>query len=79
MKKYIFLFTIFSFAYIFLNYASASSFTQTIILKPGWNIISTPKILNFQPLILDEMQTYLIPHYQQKSIPYVADEIINFY
>jgi hypothetical protein len=46
MKKYIFLFTIFSFAYIFLNYASASSFTQTIILKPGWNIISTPKILD---------------------------------
>jgi len=46
MKKYIFLFTIFSFAYILLNYASASSFTQTIILKPGWNIISTPKILD---------------------------------
>ena len=47
MKKYIFLFTIFSFVYIFLNYASASSsFTQTIILKPGWNIISTPRILD---------------------------------
>ena len=47
MKKYIFLFTIFSFIYIFLNYASASSsFNQIIILKPGWNIISTPKILD---------------------------------
>ena len=34
-----------------------------------------PKIVNFQPFILDEMRTYWIPHYQKQSVPYAADEI----
>jgi len=46
------------------------------LIKEKCHILD-PKILNFQPLILDEMQTYFTPHYQQKSIPYVADEINN--
>jgi transposase InsO family protein len=47
------------------------------LIKEKCHILN-PKILNFQPFILDEMQTYFIPHYQQKSIPYVADEIKDY-
>ena len=36
--------------------------------------IFNPGISNFQPFILDEMKT-LWPHYLQKSVPYVADEL----
>lgn len=38
--------------------------------------IFDPGIANFQPFILDEMKT-LWPHYLQKSVPYVADELMN--
>lgn len=37
--------------------------------------ILDPGIANFPPFILDEMRTRWIPHYLQKSVPYVADEI----
>ena len=37
--------------------------------------IFDPTIANFQPFILDEMRTLWIPHYLQKSVPYVADEL----
>jgi len=33
------------------------------------------QIANFQPFILDEMKTLWIPHYLQKNVPYVADEL----
>jgi len=39
--------------------------------------IFDPAIANFQPFILDEMKTLWIPHYFQKSVPYVADELIG--
>ena len=39
--------------------------------------IFDPTIANFQPFILDEMRTLWIPHYLQKSVPYVADELIE--
>ena len=35
-----------------------------------------PEITNFQRFILDEMKTFWRPHYLQKSIPYVGDELI---
>jgi len=37
--------------------------------------IFDPEIANFQPFILNEMKTFWIPHYLQKSVPYVADEL----
>lgn len=40
---------------------------KTGILDPG--------IGDWQPWLLDEMKTYFIPHYQLKSVPYVADEV----
>jgi len=43
------------------------------LIKEKCHILDT-EIANFQPFILDEMRT-LWPHYSQKSVPYVADEL----
>jgi len=37
--------------------------------------ILDPAIGNFQPFVLDEMNTWPGIHYQEKSVPYVADEV----
>jgi len=45
MKNYIFIFTIFFTTLFFINHASASTFSQSITLYSGWNIISTPRLV----------------------------------
>jgi len=39
--------------------------------------IFNPEIANFQPFILDEIKT-LWSDYLQKSVPYIADELIRY-
>ena len=48
--------------------------TPFALIKEKCHIFN-PKIINFQPFILNEMKTFWKPHYQQKSVPYVADEL----
>jgi hypothetical protein len=40
--------------------------------------ILDPAIGNFQPFVLDEMNTWPGIHYQEKSVLYVADEVSVF-
>lgn len=48
--------------------------TPFILIKEKCQIFE-PGIANFQPFVLDEMRTLVIPHYLQKSVLYVANDL----
>jgi hypothetical protein len=45
MKKYVIILAVFSITVFIINHANAFGFSQSITLNPGWNIISTPRLV----------------------------------